>query len=520
MIGRIIRKELLVNLISLRFMVGTVVCVLLMGLVGYILMDEFASRQQKYISDTRLHAEALKNVKVYSMVAVTLDVPPSPLSVFTRGGSALPSAVHVSPYHVPTLLDEGQGGFSITLSGKSDRPSNPLLRIFSAIDLAFVISTILTLFAVLLVFDSFSGEREEGTLKLVLSTPIRRAELFLGKLAGGLITLAIPVTIGFLAVMVMWSLSPSVTLDSSAWMGVGLIYLFSLLYLGTFLSLALLVSLFARESSSGLMVLLLLWIIVVVLIPAGGDNLAALSRPREDRAALRKEEEEAGNEFARASGEIPYRNKSYWINAQINTYGGESILGLTTEELENRMEFNRKVFPLKFQYAERRQRALDAYAAGLLAWDRFRNNLVRPSISVLYRNIVQSIAGTDIRYVEVAVERARRYREALMAYLRPKLDRPDWFTRALEYPNTQPTPENRQRWQKIVDTEGERAMERLMSWDQVTPVDLAGMPDPQIAFPSLTERIRYALEDVVLLLAAGGLFVILGILRAMRYPVR
>ncbi len=520
MIGRIIRKELLVNLISLRFAVGLVVCVLLMGLVGYVLVEEYASRRQTYISDSRLHAEALRQVKVYSMVAVTLDVPPSPLSVFCRGGNALPSAIHASPYHVPTILDEGQGGISITLGGRSDRPSNPLLRVFSAIDLAFVIGTILTLFAVLLVFDSFSGEREEGTLKLVLSTPLRRAELFLGKLAGALITLAIPVTIGFLAVMVMWSLSPTLTLDSSAWLGVGLIYIVSLLFLGGFLALALLVSLFARESSSGLMYLLLLWIVVVILIPAGGDNLAALSRPREDRAALQREEDEAGKEHSKACSAIPYHNRSYWINAQTSMYGGEAILGLTTEELENRMEFNRKVFPLKFQYAERRQRALDGFAARIVSWDRFRNNLVRPSLSVLYRNIVQSIAGTDIRYVDAAVERARWYREALMAYLRPKLDRPDWFTRALEYPDVQPTPENQLRWQKVVDSQGERAMERLMSWDQVTPVDLAGMPDPQIAFPSLSERMGYAFEDVVLLLGAIGVIVILGIIRAARYPVR
>jgi hypothetical protein len=118
------------------------------------------------------------------------------------------------------------------------------------------------------------------------------------------------------------------------------------------------------------------------------------------------------------------------------------------------------------------------------------------------------------------VERARQYRTALMAYLQPRLDRPEWFTRALEYPNVQPTPENQQRWQKVVETQGERAVEKLMSWDQVTPIDLASMPDPQIGFASLPERIGYVLEDVVLLLGATGLFVILGILRSIHYPVR
>lgn len=520
MIRQVIRKELLVNLLSLRFAVGFVVCVALMGLIGYVLIEDYASRQQTYLSDTQLHAAALKQVKVYSMVAVVLDVPPSPLSVFSRGMNNLPSAIHVSPYHVPTLLDEGQGGITINLAGKSDRPFNPLLRMFNAIDLVFVISTILTLFAVLLVFDSFSGEREEGTLKLTLSAPVGRAQLFTGKLIGALITLAIPVTIGFLEVMVMWSLSPSISLGASAWLGVGLIYVCSLLFLTAFLALALFVSLFATESSSGLMYLLLLWVVVVILIPEGGNNIAASFRPREDRTMLQREEDEASKEYLKAYAGIPYRNKSVWMNSQSSAFGGEAILGITTEEVQNRMEFNQKIFPLKFQYAERRQRALDSYAAGLQAWSRVRNDLVRPSLSVLYRNIVQAIAGTDIQYVNAAAEHARQFRTALMAYLQPKLGRPEWFTRALEYPNVQPTPENQRRWQEVVETQGERAVERLMSWDQVTPIDLGGMPDPRIDFPALSERLGQALADILLLLGATGVFLILGITRAMRYPVR
>jgi ABC-type transport system involved in multi-copper enzyme maturation permease subunit len=520
MIRQIIRKELLVNLLSLRFAVGLAVCVALMGLIGYVLIEEFASRQQTYLSDTRLHAAGLRQVKVYSRVAVTLDVPPSPLSVFSRGAGALPSAIHISPYHVPTLLDEGQGGISITLTGKSDRPFNPLLRMFNAIDLAFVVSTILSLFAVLLVFDSFAGEREEGTLKLILAAPVGRAQLLVGKLAGALITLAIPLTIGFLEVMVMWSLSPSMALNASDWLGVGVIYLCSLLFLAGFLALALLVSMFARESSSSLMYLLLLWIVVLILLPAGGDNIAAYVRPRSDRDALQREEDEAEKAFFKAYEAIPYRNSGIWINSQTDEHGGESILGITAGEVENRMTFNRKVFPLKFRYAETRQRVLDAYSAQLLAWNRMRNDFVRPSPSVLYTNCVQAIAGTDIRYLEAAVRRAREYRAALMAYLRPKLDLPGWFTRALDYPEVQPTPEHLERWQKLVESEGERATEKLLSWDRIPPVDLAGMPDPQFGFPTLGERLGYALDDVLLLLGATALFVILGVVRAIHYPVR
>jgi ABC-type Na+ efflux pump permease subunit len=85
MIWHIVRKELLVNLQSLRFLIGLVVSALMMGIVGYVLVGDYAARVQKYVADVQEHRETLAQTKVYSMVAVVVDIPPSPLSVFSRG---------------------------------------------------------------------------------------------------------------------------------------------------------------------------------------------------------------------------------------------------------------------------------------------------------------------------------------------------------------------------------------------------------------------------------------------------
>jgi ABC-type transport system involved in multi-copper enzyme maturation permease subunit len=239
MIRQIILKELLVNLLSLRFAVGLVVAVLMMGLVGYVLMKDYAARHQTYLSDVQRHRDALKQTKVYSTLEVVVDIPPSPLSIFSRGVKDLPTSIRVSPYQIPSLIGEEGASANIDLWGTSNRPYNPLLRIFSPIDLSFVISMILSLFAVLLVFDSFSGEREQGTLKLLLSNPVGRVQLLIGKFLGALLTMAVPLTIGFLEVMLLWSLSSDVSLDASSWAGIGLIYLVSLIFLAGFLSLGL-----------------------------------------------------------------------------------------------------------------------------------------------------------------------------------------------------------------------------------------------------------------------------------------
>jgi ABC-type transport system involved in multi-copper enzyme maturation permease subunit len=519
MIREIVRKELLINLLSLRFVAGLVVSVLMMGLVGYVLVEDFASRQQTYISDVQRHSKQLEQTKVYSMVEVQVDIPPSPLSVFSRGIRDLPISIVVSPYHIPSLIDEGRGPVSIYLGGTSNRPYNPLLRVFASIDLSFVISMILSLFAIVLVFDSFSGEREQGTLKLLLSTSAGRVHLLIGKFFGALVSLAIPLIIGFLEVMVLWSLSPRLSLEATSWTGLGLMYLFSLVFLSSFLALALLVSLYARESSSGLMWLLLMWVLVAIVMPQGGEYLSEYLRPQEIRESTVRAAEQAGRDFSQAYASIPYSQKTGWNSVRMNPTEGEAILGITEDEIPDRIEFNKKAFALKFRLAEKRQRVFESYATALKTWSRMRDNLMRPSLCVLFKNVSQAIAGTNIDSYEVAVQRARIYRDALMTYLEPKIGKPEWFTRALEYPDVQPTEQNQRYWQSVIEKEGERAIERLMSWDRVTPVDLSTMPPPRVGFAGLAERTADAIPDGLLLVAGTGLFLALSIRRVIRYPI-
>jgi ABC-type transport system involved in multi-copper enzyme maturation permease subunit len=520
MIRHIIRKELLVNLLSLRFAIGLVVVLLLMGLVGYILTEDYAVRNQTYLADVQEHRTALEQTKVYSMLAVVVDIPPSPLSVFSRGLKDLPTSVRVSPYHIPSAIDQGRGSASINLSGAALHRDNPLLKAFASIDLSFVIGMILSLLAILLIFDAFGGEREQGTLKLVLSSSVGRVQLLLGKYAGALITLIIPVTLGFLEIVLIWSLSSRISLGVSDAIGLILIYLFSLLYLASFLALALFVSLFAKESSSGLMYLLVTWVIAAIVIPSGGEYLAEYFRPDAVRESVLREADQAAREFFKVYSSFEYRSQSGFYNASLNPLGGESILGLTKEDVASRVEFDKKAFPLKIRFAEDRYRVLESYAAALRAWARLRDRWVRPSPCVLYRNIVQTIAGTDRAGFEAVVGRARFYREALMSYLLPKMGTPEWMTRALEYPDVQPTDENRKHWQDLIEKKGEREVEKILSWDRIGPLDLKSMPPPSVAHPGLAERLRGVLGDSLLLAASLVLFLILSIGRVLHYPIR
>ena len=66
----------------------------------------------------------------------------------------------------------------------SRHASEPLLATFRLLDLEFVFSVVLSLFAVVFAYDAVSGEKESGTLRLVFSNPVPRHLFILGKMAG------------------------------------------------------------------------------------------------------------------------------------------------------------------------------------------------------------------------------------------------------------------------------------------------------------------------------------------------
>jgi len=503
MIWRIVRKELLVNLLSLRFALGLVITAGMMGIVGYVLLEDYVARRQTYIAEFKRHQEELENSKVFSTIAVTVDFPPSPLSMFCRGAKDLPTSVTVSPYRVPSLLDVGSGG-SINTWGTSKRSHNPLLRIFSAIDLGFVIRIVLSLFAVLLVFDSFSGEREQGTLPMVMACPVGRLELLAGKFIGALLTVAVPLTAGFAEMLLLWSFSGDVRFDTSTWVGMGLIYLLSLLFLAFFLALGMLLSLSVQESSTGLMYLLLVWIVVAVVIPEGAGYLAQYTKPGESRRRVLEEGEQALEEMAAPYWKLQreYTQKaSYWYNSSSGIGGGQELLGTTREEVSNRVEFNKKAYPVKFRYAEERYRIYEPYEVALWRWGELRDHLLRPSACSLYQKAIEAIAGTDVESYDRALRQARQYRGQLMAYLPPLVGAPEWFTRLLEHPEMEITEENLTRWRELIEQKGEGVIEEILTWDNVTPLDLSSMPKPRIEYPDLGRRLGRVFPDVLLLIA-------------------
>jgi len=239
-IGELILKELHDDLLSLRFQVGFLLALVLVSVSAFVLSTNYQRERSEYFQ--RLHQEDdfLRKYAHLNRLGPVLRArrPPSPI-VLVRG---LPNEAGIE------TLD-----------------SHPMLELFPPMDLTSIVAIILSLFGIVLGFDAINGEKERGTLRLILSHRLRRFDVAIAKWASGMIVLVIAF-VSFAATCIV-----------------------SLLYSGIFFSLALTLSALFQRSSISVLASLLAWVCFVLIVPNISPYIAAQIVRVPSRAALERD---------------------------------------------------------------------------------------------------------------------------------------------------------------------------------------------------------------------------------------
>jgi len=202
MIWTITKREFTAHILSLNFSVCLLLSVILTALSSLLLTADYAKRLADYDTGVSQSAEELRRTKVYSLLRPRLHRPPQPLSILAEGVDRKAGVtLTLSPREVPVRLVGGRG-------------TNEFAVVFPVLDFVGTVTVILSLLALLLSYDRISGEKEQGTLRLSLATPCPRHQLLLGKYLGGILALAIPLTMGLLIGLLVALVSPSIHLNA------------------------------------------------------------------------------------------------------------------------------------------------------------------------------------------------------------------------------------------------------------------------------------------------------------------
>jgi ABC-2 type transport system permease protein len=253
MILHIAKKEMLEMRQDGRFQIAA-------AIVMTLLCVSLGIGWQQYVSINRQHEQARaetrdqwltqgkKNPHSAAHYGVYAFKPKTPLSLVDRGADNYTGVAVWLEAHK-------QNEFKY----KPARDANTLAR-FGDLTASSVLQLLIPLLVILMSFSAFAGEREQGTLRLLLSMGVPRKTLAMGKalgIAGGLGVLLVPAAIVGSAALVLASDTGSflANLPRLGWMTTSY-----LLYFVAFIGISLTVSALAKSARLALVCLLGFWI--------------------------------------------------------------------------------------------------------------------------------------------------------------------------------------------------------------------------------------------------------------------
>ncbi len=409
---RIIRKEIVHNVLSFRFAVTYALLFILVVVSMFLMGSQHRTKVDEYIQ-----AEAQFNSQMDEFIAIpdaseqfqrvtqadlTGARAPRPLAILARGlEGSLPTQVSSRSRFVTRSSDDRLG-------------RNVLYDVFQTPDFAYVVNIVLSLLALLFVFDSICGEKERGTLKVVLSNSVPRDTVLLAKWVGGYLSIVAPFLVATLGGFVYLSLSGALQLRADDVVRFGMITMISLLYVAVFFSLGLFISTATHRGSTALLLSLLVWIVWILVVPNLAPITARLVAPVPSRQVIDAEQQAIDREAELLQDSIRKRK----------VYGDQQ----ESERIQ--------------QDAERKRRKLDQfYNDRMTRQVSFSQGLARLSPSASYLFAVTRLAGTgpvlfdrfrdaNDRFQEAQEDwRNDLYRSGVVEFSRtgPRVNDEDWF---------------------------------------------------------------------------------------------
>lgn len=255
MIRRLVAKEILTNLLSLRLTFTFLILVPLVVVSVYILCNDYQQRKEDYDSKVSLHMRTAASERI------RINRPPFPLMALVSGvTTTTANTVDMLYYTTPRV----KGGFDHT----------PIYYTFLRTDYLFIIGIVMSLITLVFSYDAISGEREGGTLRLVLSNSVPRDVVLFSKWLGGYLSAAFSCMTALLAGVLVFYLHPAISLTPTDWWVIISLLAAAFIYLAIFLSLGVFISAISPTTGHAAMRCLFVWLLFVLVIPNAAPHIA------------------------------------------------------------------------------------------------------------------------------------------------------------------------------------------------------------------------------------------------------
>lgn len=489
MFKTLIRKEIIETMLDLRFVIATLLCVVLIPLGMYVSRKDYEQRLNDYQRSHQMYRQHYGKVTdMYNPEAHGYR-PPSALSIFAVG----------LEHFMPDKVITSRSGLFRT--AKDPGIDNPESLLFGKADLLFNVSFVISLAALILAFNSISGDKETGTLRQMISNSVPRGQILLAKIVGNYVTLLMPFVISLIIALIILDASPDISiLSSNLWPAFLIIVLVTLLFILAMVTLGIYISTLTHSSMTSIVALLFVWVILVLGVPKVSPMVAQIIYPIESRnvIALRKQivTKDIEEEFKLKRKELFDKCRTAF---GVPLGGGISNVPGSQADKKAYAQYDREMPSLN----EERQRHI-ADAIKKIEQDYRNKRNVQASIGMklsrispvsCYTYLVSGLSGTGVAEPDNFNKNAQRYQDEVKKAI---------------YDNI------------VIKTYGGANQGTASTFETVEGFDRgrASFPDMKYQYTPLAEALQAGWVDILLLFLFNILFFLAAFIRFRKYDVR
>lgn len=259
---------------------------------------------------------------------------------------------------------------------------------FGELNGAMILQVLMPLLIIFLGFTAFSGERESGTLRQVMSMGVSRMALLWGKAIGvgsAVLVVVVPCLLAGAAVL---GLADLPIVGEGLGIRIGLLAVAYLTYAAIFLFLTLSVSALAKTARTALMVLVGFWAFTAFIMPKTAAEISKAVHPSPAFGTFLKEMKE--HQARGIDGVSPWAKLGRYTAEQLRKYNVSRVEDLpvywTAVRLQKLEEYDYPVFDYHYS------RVREAYEAQNRLQDRL--GVIAPTLPL--RSLSMGLAGTDL----------------------------------------------------------------------------------------------------------------------------
>jgi len=490
MSGTLIKKEIATTVLDLRFVTASLLFLTLLPLGMYVSRKDYEQRLASYQLEHQMYRQKYGK-EVSSGVEVQGFRPPSVLSIFASG---------LDHYIPDKVITSRSGIFSTTKDVRAgDSPS----LLFGRMDFLFSVCFVASLVALAFTFSSISGEKQAGTLGLMLANPIPRSHILLSKIVGTYVSLLIPFVMSLIVALIILELSPAISiLSPDLYPSFVIILAVTLAFLLTMVTLGVLISGMTQKPIISMIVSLFVWVIMVLALPKVSPMLARVIYPVEAEQVVNLRKHMALEEI-----ETTFKRKSIDIHNKYLQHIPEQLIdeyyqvkpGAATEQLQSQypsvVPLDKELIALAQENDRRIANEIGHMTQSHKNKMKVQNTIAmyisRLSPACCYSYLISGLSNTGTREYDKLMENAQQFQDQVKTAIYDKYQRRVWkIGHATTFGGI--------RLQDFPDT----------------------VPDIQYRYASVTEILEAGLVDVILSVGFTFLFFALAFVTFNRYDVR